>query len=287
MSDHCASCGKAHANLNACNACQMVKYCGRNCQLAHRPAHKKACEIAARELFDLQLFSEPSRREDCPICMIPLPCNYAESSYMSCCGKSICNGCRYCLTRENCPFCNTPNPTNEEELIKRLSERMEKFNDRGAINLLGNYYRDGVYGLPVDKSKAIELLQSACELGSASGHYNLGCSYEMGVGIKIDKKKAVHHYQIAAIMGNVCARHNLGGAELKNGNYQRAMKHFMMAAKCGFKVSLQTVKEGFTQGHVTKQDFEKTLRDYQASCDETKSDQRDRAAVIKAARVRE
>eukprot|EP00956_Cyclotella_meneghiniana_P040115 scaffold187124_cov20-Cyclotella_meneghiniana.AAC.1 len=95
-------------------------------------------------------------------------------------------------------------------------------------------------------------------------------------------KKAVHHWQIAAMMGNVGARHNLGFDELQNGNYQRAMKHFMIAAKCSYKDSLHNIKEGFRLGHVTKEDFEKTLRDYQSSCDETKSEQRDRAAVILA-----
>ena len=88
-------------------------------------------------------------------------------------------------------------------------------------------------------------------------------------------------------MGNVSARHCLGYVEFQNENFQRAMRHFIIAAKCGYKRSLNMVKRGFTQGHVTKEDFEKTLRDYQASCDETKSEQRDRAAVIKAARESE
>eukprot|EP00956_Cyclotella_meneghiniana_P009462 scaffold13087_cov32-Cyclotella_meneghiniana.AAC.3 len=52
----------------------------------------------------------------------------------------------------------------------------------------------------------------------------------------------------------------------------------MIAAKWGFKASLDNVKQGFRDGLVTEEDFEKTLRDYQASCDETKSEHRDRAA---------
>eukprot|EP00956_Cyclotella_meneghiniana_P032839 scaffold91708_cov28-Cyclotella_meneghiniana.AAC.1 len=95
-------------------------------------------------------------------------------------------------------------------------------------------------------------------------------------------KKAVHHWQIAAMMGNMQARHNLGCAEAKNGNYNRAMRHFMISAMCGDEDALNDIKEGFRSGHVTKQDFEKALRDYQASCDETKSEQRDKAAVIMA-----
>ena len=195
MSDnHCAFCGKADANLKVCNACKLVKYCCRDCQVAHRTAHKKACKKAARELFDVQLFAQPRKREDCPICMIPLPCDGAECTYMACCGKSICNGCRYCLRRDYCPFCNTASPTKYEELIKRLSERIEKYNDPEAMNSLGLYYRDGFNGLQVDKSKAFELFQLAIEHNSAAGHCNVGLLYDNGgEGIQIDKKKAVYH----------------------------------------------------------------------------------------------
>eukprot|EP00956_Cyclotella_meneghiniana_P006912 scaffold9332_cov34-Cyclotella_meneghiniana.AAC.1 len=282
MSDHCASCGKADANLKACKACKLVKYCGVDCQVAHRPAHKKACREKARELFDEKLYALPPKREDCPICMIPLPCHDEECTYMVCCGKTICNGCVYCMTRNCCPFCNTADPRSVEESLKRLSDRIEKYNDPEAMIMLSAYYRMGAHGLPLDLSKVIELLQRASELESATGHYHLGLSYHNGVGVKHDKKKAVHHWQIAAMMGNMQARHNLGCAEEENGNFQRAMKHFMIAAKCGFEKSLDAVKDGFRDGHVTKEDFEKTLRDYQASCDETKSEQRDRFAVIKA-----
>eukprot|EP00956_Cyclotella_meneghiniana_P035309 scaffold113655_cov23-Cyclotella_meneghiniana.AAC.1 len=152
--------------------------------------------------------------------------------------------------------------------------------------VLTTYYEKGQYGLPVDQSKAFELLQHSSELGSAAGHFNLGISYDDGVGVEQDTKKAFHHYQIAAMMGHVGARHNLGCAESENRNHQRAMRHFMIAAKCGYKCSLDVVKQGFIDGLVTKEGFEKTLRAYQASCNETKSEQRDRVAVIKA-RARE
>ena len=258
----------------------MVKYCGVECQAAHRSIHKKACKRRAAELFDVKLFAEPPRKEECPICMLTLSCIDEESVYMACCGNYICNGCRYCLTRERCPFCNTANPHSHEEVIKRLSERMEKYNDQKAMVLLAVYHRKGWYGLPVDQSKSFELLQRESELGSATGHCILGSKYQMGDGTEINMKKAVHHWQIAAMMGHVNARHNLGFSEFENRNYQRAMKHFMIAAKCGYTDSLDNVKEGFKNGYVTKEDFEKTLRGYQAAREETKSEQRDRAAII-------
>ncbi len=37
----CANCGKgeeAGVNLKSCTACKLVKYCGRDCQIAQRPA---------------------------------------------------------------------------------------------------------------------------------------------------------------------------------------------------------------------------------------------------------
>ena len=164
---------------------------------------------------------------------------------------------------------------------------MEKYNDPKAMVLLSSFYNKGLHGFPVDQSKAFELLQRASELGCAGAHYHLGISYQMGEGTEIDLKKAVHHWQVAAMMGHMGARHNLGCAKLENGNCQSAMKHLMIAASCGSKNSLQSVTQGFRAGLVSKEDFEKTLRDYQAACDEAKSEQRDRAAVIKAARERE
>ena len=41
----CANCDKGEestGDLKACTACKMVKYCNRDCQIAHRPQHKKA-----------------------------------------------------------------------------------------------------------------------------------------------------------------------------------------------------------------------------------------------------
>eukprot|EP00956_Cyclotella_meneghiniana_P013570 scaffold19703_cov19-Cyclotella_meneghiniana.AAC.1 len=115
--------------------------------------------------------------------------------------------------------------------------------------LLALYHSEGQNGLPVDKSKAFELLQRACELGYAAAHYHLGISYYNGVGVEQDKNKAVHHMQMAAMMGDVHARHNLGIVEDENENFQRAMKHFMIAAKGGYEHSLYVVKLGFRSGH--------------------------------------
>eukprot|EP00956_Cyclotella_meneghiniana_P037041 scaffold133945_cov36-Cyclotella_meneghiniana.AAC.5 len=274
--ESCAACGKTNTGLKACTACKLVKYCNASCQIAHRSVHKKACRKKARELFDLKLFADPPAREDCPICMLPLPFG-SECTYMSCCGKFICHGCVDNLTRDVCPYCNVTRPRDTEEMIKRLLERIEKFNDANAMVNLGVHYKLGENGFPINYSKAAELFQRASELGSAEAHKNLGILYHFGEGVERDTKKAVHHWQAAAMMGNEGSRYNLGIIEENDANFDRAMKHFMISAKCGHDDSLQKVKEGFMMGRVTKTDFEVTLRAHKASQDEMKSDQRDRA----------
>ena len=102
----CANCGKGEESSNdlkACTACKMVKYCNRDCQIAHRPQHKKVrvrLTRAAELHEDEQLFKDPPPREECPICMLPLPIDAGEYSFKSCCGKLICAGCIVSMTIE-------------------------------------------------------------------------------------------------------------------------------------------------------------------------------------------
>ena len=88
----CANCGKgeeASGDLKACTACKLVKYCNRECQIAHRSQHKKACKKRAAELHDEELFEQPPLNEDCPVCMIPLPSLEPGSKYQVCVRKII------------------------------------------------------------------------------------------------------------------------------------------------------------------------------------------------------
>ena len=77
--DICANCGKGEESSNglkACTACKLVKYCNRECQIAHWPQHKKQCKKRAAELHDEKLFKQPPLEYgDCPICFQRLPTN--------------------------------------------------------------------------------------------------------------------------------------------------------------------------------------------------------------------
>ncbi|KAL7529420.1 hypothetical protein ACHAXR_005123 [Thalassiosira sp. AJA248-18] len=281
MSDvsKCAACGKGGDCLKACAACKLVKYCSATCQEAHLPNHETECKKRAAEIFHEALFKQPPPNEDCPICFLRLPLNSWEMCYQSCCGKLMCAGCICAdiLTRGNrewfCPFCRTPRAASDEEGIERIKKRIEA-GDAIAMNTLGLRYSSGD-GVPQDSNKALELWQRAAQLGCAESHYNIAEAYFNGEDVE---KDFIHHWELAAMGGHVGARYNLGILEENEGDMNRALKHFMILAELGHNESLQKIQNGFSDGHVTEDEFfEKTLRAHKESTDEMQSDQRDAA----------
>ena len=159
----CASCGKEgnSSDMNTCNKCKSVKYCNAACKKKHRTKHKKACERRVAELQEEALSKEHPPNEECPICMLTLPHEPNASSFMSCCGKSICNGCIYSIEMDSevkdlCAFCRTPHTSSEEEEIERLNKLIDKGNG-GACYSLGGWYAQGLYDTPQDWNKACQL----------------------------------------------------------------------------------------------------------------------------------
>jgi len=288
---YCANCGKGEEEsdkLKACTACKMVKYCSRECQIAHRSQHKKECRKRAAELHDEKLFKQPPLAEDCPICFQQLPVLNTGWRYMACCGKVICSGCEYApiydhqgneVDNKKCPFCRTPGPASIKEAVKRLKKRVE-VGDAVAIHNLGNYYRDGESGLPQNYTKALELWHRAGELGYAGAYLGIGNAYFKGRGgVEVDTKKATYYYELAAMKGSVFARHNLGNDEIRVGNFDRAFKHYMIAVRGGYNESLDFIKKLYSNGHATKEVYMKALQSYKEYVGEIKSLQRDKAAA--------
>jgi len=241
-------------------------------------------------ISDDRLFREPPPKEDCSICMLPIPFSSGsmiKTEYKPCCGKTVCHGCMVAsdveMAKGNikkwCEMCRVPIPSNEEEYIKRVKKRM-KLLDANAFNMLGSAYANETWGLPQDIDRALELYNQALLLGSNTAHFNLAHEYFKGEAVEQDMNKATHHHTIAAIGGHERARDSLGMIEYLQGNMNRATKHWMIAARAGFELSLQKVRHGYEDGHVTKDEYASTLRAYQVSVDGMKSLQRERARTI-------
>ena len=145
----------------------------------------------------------------------------------------------------------------------------------------GCYYYEGNYGLSQDRDKALELWHRAGELGCTKAYHNVGIAYFDGRGVERNEEKANHYWQLSAIGGGENSRYNLSISEEHKGNFDRSLKHFMIAVGGGSNESLKTIKQLYLDGHAAKDDYAKALRAYQAYLDEIKSDDRDKAAAYR------
>ena len=246
----CCSCGIAEGDelkLKECTTCDLVRYCSDACRMEHRPQHEEACKKRVAELRDELLFKQPESTHDgdCPICCLPMPLDKQKSTMTSCCSKLVCDGCA-CANKireyegrlgYKCPFCRKALPKTYEEHDKQRMKRVEA-NDPVAMYEEGfNLFKKGNY------SSAFGYWMKAAEVGDAAAHYRLSCMYHNGDGVEKDGEKEmivekdcekeVHHLEEAAIGGHPRARHNLGYHEWRNGNTERAVKHWIIAAAQG------------------------------------------------------
>ena len=91
---------------------------------------------------------------------------------------------------------------------------------------------------------------------------------------------AKHYYELAAMEGNVIARYNLGISEYNAGNFDRALKHYMIAVRDGYTLSVKAIQQLYIGGHATKDHYANALRSHQAYLNEIKSDQRDKTVAL-------
>ena len=121
----------------------------------------------------------------------------------------------------------------------------------------------------------MELWKQAAELGSSLAHYHLGNEYREGG----DSKKSKFHYEAAAMARNEVARFNLGNVERIFGNMGRAVKHWAIAASAGEYNAMHNLLIAFNQGTTSRATIDSSLRAYNNSCAEMRSEARD--AVIR------
>ena len=279
----CANCGITEEVdevklLEEC-ACKFLRSCSDNCREEHREQHK--CVKRAQELHDDDLFTQPdgSHLGECTICFLPMPLDSNRFSFYSCCSKLVCNGCVLADLLRNgggrCLFCREP----VEEFVskKRMMKRI-KANDPAAMRNMGALCRtEGDY------NTAFEYLTKAAKLGDVDAHYQLANMYHEGESVEKDEEKEVYHYEQAAIGGHPNARYNLGSYEERNGNIERAVKHYIIGANHGFEKSMKVLWKHYSKGNITKEDLESTLRTHKAALDEMKSPEREAAEAWRKA----
>ena len=179
---------------------------------------------------------------------------------------------------DTCPFCRTPLPENDADSVAMVQARVAK-KDPNALHNLGLAYCHGNLGVQKDMRKAVETTEEAAELGSIEALYNLGISYTKGEGVEVDRAKGIEFFRRGAMQGCAECRHSLGLHE-KVGNYDRAVRHWMISANMGHQESVEIIKQFFMKGAATKEQYTEALRGYQVAVEEMKSHDRDEAKRI-------
>ena len=155
------------------------------------------------------------------------------------------------------------------------SDGKNRANDPVAISEMGSYrYHQGDY------ESAAKYWTKAAELEDIRAHYELACLYRKGEGVEENEETAVYHWEKAAIGGHPDARHNLACYEGRNGNIERAVKHFIIAANLGFEKSMKALWEDYKRGNITKEELDATLRTHHAAINEMKSPEREAAEKV-------
>ena len=78
--------------------------------------------------------------------------------------------------------------------------------------------------------------------------------------------------------GHEKARYNLGWIEFELNRVDRAIKHWIISASSGHGGSMPEIQRAFERGLVKSYVYEQTLKAYDVSCAEMRSEARDVAA---------
>ena len=258
--------------------------------------HKRNVKVKVTSRDEI-LFSQPegSFLGDCPICFLQLSHDLNKSVMHSCCVKTICIGCLHAnkihkgdkhlkgrrpqKATYRCPFCRQCPPKTDEEYDRNLMNRITASNENDPVALLHmgtRHYKQSNY------KSALEYWSMAASLGNAAAHFHLSILHQEGKEgvVEKDNVKALFHLEESAIAGHPDARCNLGQYEWMNQRFDRAVLHWMIAARLGSDNSIQALKKCYTNGSISKEDFASALRAYQDAVARTKSPQREKAEAL-------
>ena len=206
---------------------------------------------AQEETKDVDLFAPiiVADREECPICMMPLPLLGNEVLFMSCCGKSICNGCAYKHIEVDvkkgtpgdeakCVFCQQP-MASIGNYNKQLKKLMKKKNPK-AFFQMACMYKDGD-GIIQSDTRALQMSIEAAELGYAAAFGMIGKYYMRGFAATRDVAKGLKYYEIASKKGDIETHKLLAWFHGENGNHQKCIDHLKVVASAGYQESMNTL----------------------------------------------
>ena len=289
----CSACGKKSDTLKQCTACKCVWYCNKECQNKHRKEHQAECRRIKKELdkrggeldigseLDVGPLGEAPLRDECPICMRPLPIHPGLQNYYACCGKTLCAACKHQCKCNNCAFCREPMADSDEVILAQLRKGVER-KDPTAMFEMGNNYGFGTltdaYGLlePLDQAKGIDLLRQSGDLGCSMALCRLGQFHAGGNwGLEQNEEEGLKYFTKAAEAGDVRARDHIGRKEARKGDNIAAMRYWRLSAAGGYTPPIGDLIGCFEDGLLHHGDLAETLQVMYRSRAEMRSEERD------------
>ena len=169
----------------------------------------------------------------CCICLDELSFGHkdAENVRATCCGKQWHSDCQNKVQNSimpdnlkyRCHQCRKPFPVTDEEHIKQLREWLDK-DKAWAQNRMGQWYRNGEYGVKQSHVMAVLLLEKAAKQGDLGAMFNLGCMYNEGDDSVQSYTKAFELFTMAAEQGHVKAMVNLGIAYMRGKGVAKSLE---------------------------------------------------------------
>ena len=218
-------------------------------------------------------------REECPVCMEPLPLDMKETRYKECCGTTQCLTCQLSQLRlahttslRACAFCRAPEAVSAEEYIERLEKRVTR-KDPTAAFLLYMCKSRGMCGATLDIAGGLAMLHTAAELGHPDAMFDLGFGYFMGkinlgsqwIPMDFDVDQAQRWYERVVkthrrAQGHDVALANLGAIAYAKQDFRTAQAYYRQAASGGIEHALKDYEHMYRQnlGGITDTDLRRT-----------------------------
>jgi len=296
----CGACDSTSSSLLKCSGCRLVSYCGTECQGTDWSKHKSICKEKRRAIQEVMLFEhqEGNHFGECPICFLPMPFDadkimkataedeehyryLKEITATSCCSTLVCTNCfdAHIITcckeriKPTCPFCRSETPDKEKDDYELL-DVAEVDNHQMLIKNGATLCGRG------DHAAAFTSYKKAAKLGNIQGMYFVSTMLHCGIGVATNHGKANAYVIKAAAGGHPIARHEAGMYELYQGNAERAVRHFCIAASQGVTKSLEELKSGYKSGYVTKSEYEQALRSNQKAKEAMKDNEETRSQML-------
>ena len=149
----------------------------------------------------------------------------------SVCGEKSSLRCSNCL---GAFYCSIPCQKKDWKVHKVICKQAEKIKK--------SYEEVGYRTVEEIDAQLVENRRLA-ELGDASSQYNLGVSYQNGLGVSVDKVESVKWYRLAAEQGDADAQYNLGASYLEGNGIDidkvEGMKWIKLSAKNGYRQAIK------------------------------------------------